>query len=372
MDHDRATEENERDSSAAGDPYYSKSTKLGLKCMFLIAIDVKINVKLPYISVLIVAYDRKEYISRAIHSVMCQTLSNDFYEIIVITNFEIDPLLVDAGRLKVMYSNTREIGPKISEALKLCNGEILSFLEDDDIWLPNKLETVFQLFNSDAKMGYYHNNWSIIDEAGVEISHPLHSVGRRKLLKLKRISIDSVNRTYTNIRKMVQCTGDFNSSCISIRKEIVEKQLDFLKNVTFCPDTFLFYAALLSDYMLITDSNILTKYRIHDSNLSINRHTYARMVTDTTYFVTIAMIKCNNGAWQILKSLGFLISDLNLESNWTRDFRGRRKLVADIINHIGYISRSEIEYNMILILFALICLIFPKWANEIYENYYLK
>ncbi len=51
----------------------------------------------PLITVIIVAYKRKEYIIEAIKSALNQTLNKEYYEIIVIKNFidkNIDTLIV--------------------------------------------------------------------------------------------------------------------------------------------------------------------------------------------------------------------------------------------------------------------------------------
>ena len=44
----------------------------------------------PFISVIIVAYQRRRYFWNAIESVLNQSLNKSLYEIIVITNFEIE------------------------------------------------------------------------------------------------------------------------------------------------------------------------------------------------------------------------------------------------------------------------------------------
>ena len=44
--------------------------------------------ELPYISVIITAYNRKDFLFNAIKSVVNQTLDKKYYEIIVIKNFE--------------------------------------------------------------------------------------------------------------------------------------------------------------------------------------------------------------------------------------------------------------------------------------------
>ena len=46
-----------------------------------------IEQNLPYISVIITAYNRKEYLLDAINSVINQTLDKKYYEIIVIKNY---------------------------------------------------------------------------------------------------------------------------------------------------------------------------------------------------------------------------------------------------------------------------------------------
>jgi hypothetical protein len=50
------------------------------------------------------------------------------------------------------------IGAKIVKGVEGTRGEIVSFLEDDDLWLPQKLGTVKQVFK-DNKVIYSHNNF---------------------------------------------------------------------------------------------------------------------------------------------------------------------------------------------------------------------
>lgn len=49
--------------------------------------------KFPLFSVIIVAYERKEYIQRAIKSVIEQTLDKANYEILVVKNFRMMKLI---------------------------------------------------------------------------------------------------------------------------------------------------------------------------------------------------------------------------------------------------------------------------------------
>ncbi|MGC8726379.1 MAG: glycosyltransferase, partial [Thermoplasmata archaeon] len=93
--------------------------------------DIMVN---PYISVIITAHNRKEFLKNSINSVINQTLPRSFYEIIVVKNFidfEIDDFIQKNGIINI-YTDEIEIGKKIVLGIEHCKGEILCFLDDDD------------------------------------------------------------------------------------------------------------------------------------------------------------------------------------------------------------------------------------------------
>ena len=91
------------------------------------------NNKLPYISVIITAYNRREFLLNAIKSVLSQTLDKKYYEIIVIKNFQDDIIdnFISENNIKGIISTDNSLGGKLIEALNVATGEIISFLEDD-------------------------------------------------------------------------------------------------------------------------------------------------------------------------------------------------------------------------------------------------
>ena len=67
------------------------------------------NDRLPYISVIITAYNRKEFLLNAIKSAINQTLDKKYYEIIVIKNFEdknIDEFIDNHNIQKIFIDGT--------------------------------------------------------------------------------------------------------------------------------------------------------------------------------------------------------------------------------------------------------------------------
>ena len=91
------------------------------------------------ISVIIVAYNRKMYVKQAVESVLNQTYDKNKYEIIVVKNFhdeDIDKFLI-ANKVNNIFSLNDEYGKQLSIGISNSNGDIICFLDDDDLFDEN-------------------------------------------------------------------------------------------------------------------------------------------------------------------------------------------------------------------------------------------
>ena len=325
----------------------------------------------PLITVLAIAYNRREFIRTALLSAIHQTLPRDLYEIVLVTNFSVDPDILEAGKIRVILSDVRELGPKLASVVPQCQGEVISFLEDDDVWLPEKLEHVRNVFETFPRVSYYHNNWSVVDIEGNCISHPIHIQGRRKIISMRTYTIDK-NASYADIRKAVHLTGDFNGSSISIKKSVVSGVINYLEQITFSPDSFLFYSALFAGGELYLDSETLTRYRIHPQNISRREAGASDALTDPTHFIILKMLRSRPGNEAALKSIECQMSDIGLESLWIWGFKNRQKGLKLALNHLKYISLSEFGYGFLLITFSLLYCLSPRTASSIYSQVYYR
>ncbi len=102
------------------------------------------NNKKPKVSVIIVTYNRPQLLPLAIKSVLGQTYQD--FEILIIDNGIEQPAKkilagLDDSRIKYLpqIENTDCSGGK-NIGIKYAIGEFVAFLDDDDIWLPEKLE----------------------------------------------------------------------------------------------------------------------------------------------------------------------------------------------------------------------------------------
>ncbi len=121
------------------------------------------------ISVIIPAYNAGKTIKATIESVLNQTFSD--FEIIIINDGSTDSTLeiiehIPDHRIKVLsYPNS---GPQKSRnrGISEASGEYLAFLDADDIWTPDKLESQLNALveNPEAAVAYSWTNW--VNETG--------------------------------------------------------------------------------------------------------------------------------------------------------------------------------------------------------------
>jgi glycosyltransferase involved in cell wall biosynthesis len=116
----------------------------------------------PLVSVCIPTYNHAKYLKEALESVINQTYSN--LEIIVVDNFSIDNTseilaLFTDKRIKVFQSqNNGSIAKSRNFAVSKSNGEWIAFLDSDDWWHINKIQTCSKYFTDSFDLIYHNMN----------------------------------------------------------------------------------------------------------------------------------------------------------------------------------------------------------------------
>ena len=109
----------------------------------------------PLISTIIAVYNGEQYLAEAIDSVLEQTLPSD--EIIVINNASTDrtkEILDQYPQIKVYNQDEPSQWVSMNMGIDLAVGKYLTFLDADDMWLPdkNKLQLEFIQSNEEKDM----------------------------------------------------------------------------------------------------------------------------------------------------------------------------------------------------------------------------
>lgn len=221
---------------------------------------LKVRLK-PEISVIVVVHDRRNFIKECINSVLSQTIEKDLYEIIVVKNYEdsgID-LYLSSNDVKVINTCEVAVGAKLALGIIASQGRIISFLEDDDLYLPHKLETIIKKFNSVA-INYYHHQVNFINYAGQSIENEFLYEGKNQVIS-RPLDI----REFQEAGKYWLY---FNMSSISVKRSTLTSRLHDLSSVVKSPDAFVFFICADEGGILILDCEILSNYRIHKNSSS--------------------------------------------------------------------------------------------------------
>jgi teichuronic acid biosynthesis glycosyltransferase TuaG len=109
----------------------------------------------PRVSVIVPAYNAERYLPETLASVEAQTY--DDWEVIVSDDASTDgtPHAVAAfgGRVKLVSASSNSgIGSARNLAIKASKGELLAFLDADDLWLPDYLERQVALYDDSARV----------------------------------------------------------------------------------------------------------------------------------------------------------------------------------------------------------------------------
>lgn len=176
---------------------------------------------LPFFSVVIPTYNRKNAIKKAIDSVLTQSFQD--FEIIVIDNGSTDgtrQFIQSYSNAKIKYfyqigsgspASPRNAGIRESLAPWIC------FLDSDDYWLPNKLEALSQAIKVNKNADVFYHYETMLNQ----------STGKETLL--------SHHRRLDNMYKdMLEYGNQLSTSATTIRKSFLsDHQLFFNESHDF-------------------------------------------------------------------------------------------------------------------------------------------
>lgn len=111
------------------------------------------------VSVLIPTFNRREQLVSALQSVLRQTRTVD--EIVVVddgstdgTREMLDDFTQQYADIPVLVIHQENRGPSAARnaGIKAASGELIAFLDDDDVWFPEKTERQLSIFASDPRL----------------------------------------------------------------------------------------------------------------------------------------------------------------------------------------------------------------------------
>jgi len=235
----------------------------------------------PYISVIVTAYNRRRYLPFALRSLEAQTLPRDKFEVIVVKNFEdkeSDDIILRNG-WKEVYNDDTYYGRMVLAGLEESKGDVITFLEDDDMYVGNRLEEVYKAFKSYDSLVYFHNSQAVIDENGSMIESPSPSLLISKnLIGGSPIVIDAgklrglakrYNVSVIDLALKVRAYPWHNNSSLAVRRRVLEAGAHLVRELPTAFDIFALASSLRTGGLLYFTDEKLTLFRVHGENWSL-------------------------------------------------------------------------------------------------------
>lgn len=224
----------------------------------------------PYLSVVVVFHTRLNYLPAALDSVLNQTLPKNEFEVLVVGPTRPDALVERNADPSIEYVECREtgLGNKVAAGLRKARGEVVAFLEDDDLFEPEKLSFVRDAFRSDPQLAYFQNGFRTIDENGRAIdSEGPDERAMQRWTQRGRVVI-SGQPSAAELRRFVRIPAGFNNSSIAVRRGRMDPLLPLLDSVDMLVDVTLLYGTLVQTARLCLDPQPLTRLRKHPTSNS--------------------------------------------------------------------------------------------------------
>lgn len=248
----------------------------------------------PTVSVIIPTYNRARLLPRAINSVLNQTYRD--FELIVVDDASADNTIEVVkqfqekdDRIKYLKHSEHKGGSGArNTGIKASAGEYIGLLDDDDEWLPGKLEKQMnKLENSSLKVGVVYSGFFYVSEKNGKIVS--------EVIPLLR------GEVYANLLK--SCI--LGSPTPLIKKKCFQKVGFFDETLPSCQDWDMWIRlSKYYDFDFVPD--ILAKHHVHGGQISVdlNAKIVAREKLIEKYLVDLS--KNSQAFSAVLKRLGIL------------------------------------------------------------------
>lgn len=211
---------------------------------------ISFNKNNPLVSVIIPLYNQKQYIKRAIDSVLHQTYSP--IEIIVVNDGSIDnPLEIlnsYEDKIKIINQSNKGLAAARNTGFEHASGKYIQFLDSDDTILKEKIKRQVNILEKNGGIDLTACRTIWVDEKG-------------KILSVQK----KYSKKFPTIRDFLM-ENQFPVHSALMKKEVFQKTGLFDKDMNPIEDWDMWIRILLQGYKVSCTNHVLVKYfQINDS-----------------------------------------------------------------------------------------------------------
>jgi len=216
---------------------------------------------MPKVSVIIPTHNRASFVCEAVESVLNQTFKD--FELIVVDDGSTDKTRESLEKYRpiihYIYQEKRDRSEARNTGIKAAKGEYLAFLDDDDMWLPDKLKKQVNFLDMNPDIGLVHTLIEFIDENGCLL--PEQTKHHFRLYE------EAIKRGYTYAEMSKLCIMFI--STVIVRKECFDK-VGFFDSDTVSFEDWDLYLRIALYYRIATIAESLVRYRMHKNQTTLS------------------------------------------------------------------------------------------------------
>ena len=212
------------------------------------------------VTVIVTSFNRRQFLLRALNSVLIQSLERSKYDIIVTKNFydeKIDSIL-SKNNVKSLIFEGIGIGPRIIDSLSEVKTDIVCFLEDDDIFEPDKLKIILNEFVNKPNLIYIKNNIIYQNPNGGKSKEVFNN-------DIQNLKDNEISGSEEDIIKYFKLSLYFNLSSVGVKRELLEHYKHIISKMILSVDFALFVCSIDSKKQMLFLSDRLSVYTVHSS-----------------------------------------------------------------------------------------------------------
>lgn len=210
--------------------------------------------RMPLISVYITNYNYGKFIKQSIESLLNQTLQD--FEVFIIDDGSTDDSrktieeYAELPQISIIYQRNKGLNITNNIALRVARGKYIMRLDADDYLVPDALETMSRVLESDSELGLVFPDYYLVDVNGVPIGEV-----RRFNFKNEVSLLDQ----------------PAHGACTMIRRDFLLNLGGYDESYS-CQDGYELWIKFISHYKVLNINKPLFSYRQHGSNLTSNEN----------------------------------------------------------------------------------------------------
>lgn len=228
---------------------------------------------MPKVSVVIPAYNSEKYIAQTIDSVLEQTFRD--YEIIVVDDGSTDKTaaIVKGYEDKVKYFFQENWGTSVARntGVKNAKGKYIAFLDNDDLWFPDKLSLQINIMEANSDVGMIFTDGQWFDDVKIVrlSSRPTQDFGEPDSWKYKiaKTKLDDGMILKGNFHRDFLRGNFVLNSSVLVRRKILDN-VGLLDDELLINGDYDLWLRIAEQCPVIYLNKITTQWRVRQDSLS--------------------------------------------------------------------------------------------------------